>query len=115
MRYIGRENNTAGYQAYYVDERILDFLIISIPIPPFLHPPPAPPSSCIIIIIIMHHHHASPPQEVIDLLELNPIRKDVVGRKGEGLSTEQRKRLTIGVELVANPSLIFLDEPTSGR
>uniref|UniRef100_A0A803KRW0 ABC transporter domain-containing protein n=1 Tax=Chenopodium quinoa TaxID=63459 RepID=A0A803KRW0_CHEQI len=31
-----------------------------------------------------------------------------------GLSTEQRKRLTIGVELVANPSIIFMDEPTSG-
>eukprot|EP00955_Chlamydomonas_euryale_P035504 350146-Chlamydomonas_euryale.AAC.5 len=31
-----------------------------------------------------------------------------------GLSVEQRKRLTIGVELVANPSVIFMDEPTSG-
>ncbi|KAL6964593.1 drug-responsive transcription factor pdr3 [Sarracenia purpurea var. burkii] len=31
-----------------------------------------------------------------------------------GLSTEQRKRLTIAVELVANPSIIFMDEPTTG-
>ncbi|PON56711.1 P-loop containing nucleoside triphosphate hydrolase [Parasponia andersonii] len=31
-----------------------------------------------------------------------------------GLSTEQRKRLTIAVELVANPSVISMDEPTSG-
>lgn len=31
-----------------------------------------------------------------------------------GLSLEQRKRTTLGVELAANPSLIFLDEPTSG-
>ena len=32
----------------------------------------------------------------------------------DGLSVEQRKRLTIAVELVANPSIIFMDEPTSG-
>ena len=31
-----------------------------------------------------------------------------------GLSTEQRKRLTIAVELVANPAVVFMDEPTSG-
>ncbi len=38
-----------------------------------------------------------------------------VGTPGvSGLSVEQRKRLTIGVELVANPSVLFLDEPTSG-
>ena len=50
----------------------------------------------------------------MDLLELTPIKDEIIGLKGEGLSTEQRKRLTIGVELVSNPSLIFLDEPTSG-
>ena len=31
-----------------------------------------------------------------------------------GLSIEQRKRVTIGVELVANPSVVCLDAPTSG-
>ncbi|KAE8728222.1 Pleiotropic drug resistance protein 3 [Hibiscus syriacus] len=53
--------------------------------------------------------------EVMDLVELNPLRHAQVGLPGvNGLSTEQRKRLTIAVELVANPSIIFMDEPTSG-
>ncbi|KAI7757882.1 hypothetical protein M8C21_029195 [Ambrosia artemisiifolia] len=53
--------------------------------------------------------------EVMDLVELNPLRNALVGLPGvNGLSTEQRKRLTIAVELVANPSIIFMDEPTSG-
>ncbi|XP_020223726.1 pleiotropic drug resistance protein 1-like [Cajanus cajan] len=54
-------------------------------------------------------------EEVMELVELNPLRKSLVGLPGvSGLSTEQRKRLTIAVELVANPSIIFMDEPTSG-
>ncbi|KAK8204125.1 putative Brefeldin A resistance protein [Phyllosticta capitalensis] len=52
---------------------------------------------------------------VIDLLELHDIENTLIGRPGAGLSVEQRKRVTIGVELVSKPSiLIFLDEPTSG-
>lgn len=39
----------------------------------------------------------------------------VIGVPGEGLNIEQRKRVTIGVELAARPDLLlFLDEPTSG-
>ncbi|KAI4337356.1 hypothetical protein L6164_015784 [Bauhinia variegata] len=54
-------------------------------------------------------------EEVMELVELTPIREALVGLPGvNGLSTEQRKRLTIAVELVANPSIIFMDEPTSG-
>ncbi|PRQ50790.1 putative iron-chelate-transporting ATPase [Rosa chinensis] len=54
-------------------------------------------------------------EEVMELVELNPLRQALVGLPGiNGLSTEQRKRLTIAVELVANPSVIFMDEPTSG-
>ncbi|CAG8930878.1 unnamed protein product [Penicillium salamii] len=52
---------------------------------------------------------------IIDLLELHDIADSLVGKQGVGLNVEQRKRLTIGVELVSKPKiLIFLDEPTSG-
>ncbi|KAF8900925.1 putative ABC transporter [Mucidula mucida] len=53
--------------------------------------------------------------EVIRLLEMEAYADAVVGVPGEGLNVEQRKRLTIGVELAAKPQLLlFLDEPTSG-
>jgi ABC-type multidrug transport system permease subunit/ABC-type multidrug transport system ATPase subunit len=52
---------------------------------------------------------------IVDLLELHDIADTLIGEIGAGLSVEQRKRVTIGVELVSKPSiLIFLDEPTSG-
>jgi ABC-type multidrug transport system ATPase subunit len=48
---------------------------------------------------------------IIDLLELSEIQDALVS----SLDVEQKKRLTIGVELAAKPSLLlFLDEPTSG-
>ncbi|PWA64191.1 plant PDR ABC transporter associated [Artemisia annua] len=53
--------------------------------------------------------------ELMELVELHPLRNAMVGLPGVGgLTIEQRKRLTIAVELVANPSIIFMDEPTSG-
>ncbi|OBR03062.1 ABC-2 type transporter [Colletotrichum higginsianum IMI 349063] len=53
--------------------------------------------------------------KVIDILGMAEYADAVVGVPGEGLNVEQRKRLTIGVELAARPALLlFLDEPTSG-
>ncbi|TMW61709.1 hypothetical protein Poli38472_010772 [Pythium oligandrum] len=49
-------------------------------------------------------------EECLDLLGLRPIADQIV----RGSSVEQIKRLTIGVELAAQPSVLFLDEPTSG-
>ncbi|KAI9153725.1 hypothetical protein LWI28_015571 [Acer negundo] len=50
-------------------------------------------------------------EEVMELIELEPLRDALVGLPGvEGLSTEQWKRLTIAVELVANPFIIFMDD-----
>lgn len=54
-------------------------------------------------------------EEVIQLLDMQDYADAVVGVLGEGLNVEQRKRLTIGVELAAKPPLLlFVDEPTSG-
>ncbi|KAB5517392.1 ABC-2 type transporter-domain-containing protein [Coniochaeta sp. 2T2.1] len=54
-------------------------------------------------------------EEIIHLLGMDDFADAVVGEPGEGLNVEQRKRLSIGVELAAKPKLlIFLDEPTSG-
>lgn len=54
-------------------------------------------------------------EEVMGLVELAHLRCAIVGAPGiTGLSAEQRKRLTIAVELVASPSIIFMDEPTTG-
>ncbi|KAL9103677.1 MAG: hypothetical protein Q9163_001303 [Psora crenata] len=54
-------------------------------------------------------------ERIIDLLEMRNIAGATIGKIGEGLNQEQRKRVTIGVELASKPELLmFLDEPTSG-
>jgi ABC-type multidrug transport system ATPase subunit len=53
--------------------------------------------------------------EVMDLLALTPFANSLIGDAAiPGLAPAQLKLVTIGVELVANPSILFLDEPTSG-
>ena len=51
-----------------------------------------------------------PVDEVVELVGLNEKRNDRVRR----LSGGQRRRLDLGLALVGDPELIFLDEPTTG-
>ncbi|KAI0023474.1 ABC transporter PeaB1 [Xylariomycetidae sp. FL0641] len=53
-------------------------------------------------------------ESVIRTLEIEDIAEALVGVPGAGLNLEQRKRVTIGVELSAKPDILLLDEPTSG-
>lgn len=54
-------------------------------------------------------------EHIIQLLGMEHYADAVVGVPGQGLNVEQRKRLTIAVEMAAGPELLlFLDEPTSG-
>jgi len=48
--------------------------------------------------------------EVLTLLELAPL----AARRTGGLAPGEAKRLTIALELAANPAILFLDEPTTG-
>jgi ABC-type multidrug transport system ATPase subunit len=51
---------------------------------------------------------------VLDMLELTPLQNTLVGDENSGgMSFEQKKRVSIAVELVANPAILFLDEPVS--
>ncbi|KAJ2998802.1 hypothetical protein HDV02_004042 [Globomyces sp. JEL0801] len=53
--------------------------------------------------------------ETIKALDLSTVADDIVGDElVRGISGGQRKRVSIGLELVTEPSVLFLDEPTSG-
>ena len=54
--------------------------------------------------------------QVIKILNLDVCRNTKVGGEGmKGISGGQRKRVAIGQELLTDPAVILLDEPTSGN
>ncbi|GAV67882.1 ABC_tran domain-containing protein, partial [Cephalotus follicularis] len=54
-------------------------------------------------------------ERVIESLGLQAVRDSVVGTvEKRGISGGQRKRVNVGLEMVMEPSLLILDEPTTG-
>ena len=54
-------------------------------------------------------------EAVIDLLDLRAVADERIGDEAvRGISGGQRKRVNIGIEMAADPVVLFLDEPTSG-
>ncbi|CAL0300484.1 unnamed protein product [Lupinus luteus] len=54
-------------------------------------------------------------QALIDQLGLQNAAKTIIGDEGHrGVSGGERRRVSIGIDIVHDPILLFLDEPTSG-
>lgn len=51
---------------------------------------------------------------VIQWLDMENIADALIGVPGAGLNLQQRKKVSIGVEMASKPEILFLDEPTSG-
>jgi ABC-type multidrug transport system ATPase subunit len=54
-------------------------------------------------------------EQVLAQLGLESCRNTRIGNRDKrGISGGERKRVSIGIELVTDPEIIFLDEPSSG-
>ncbi|OMP08058.1 ABC transporter-like protein [Corchorus olitorius] len=54
-------------------------------------------------------------QALIDQLGLRNAAKTIIGDEGRrGVSGGERRRVSIGIDIIHDPILLFLDEPTSG-
>ncbi|PIA51909.1 hypothetical protein AQUCO_01000048v1 [Aquilegia coerulea] len=54
-------------------------------------------------------------EKLIEQLGLSTTRNTYIGDEGtRGVSGGERRRVSIGVDIIHGPSLLFLDEPTSG-
>mmetsp|Transcript_33278 Transcript_33278/g.79774 ORF Transcript_33278/g.79774 Transcript_33278/m.79774 type:complete len:1220 (+) Transcript_33278:117-3776(+) len=54
-------------------------------------------------------------EDVLNVMQLSNIQNSIVGGlERRGISGGQRKRVSIGLELAADPTMLLLDEPTSG-
>merc|ERR1719436_454161 len=52
--------------------------------------------------------------ETLSMLEIDHLGDSLIGTPSKGISLEAMKKLTIAVELIGTPGLLFLDEPTTG-